>query len=127
MHGRVAARAGELAAHEDCLIQTHCSESDWEHDYVRQRMGVNDTVALDRLGLLRRGTVLAHSCFMTARDMALVQARVPPLPTARCPTPISRALSCMLRAAWQAGMHVGWARTYPAGIRLPSRSMPPWR
>ncbi|MBL7238908.1 amidohydrolase family protein [Komagataeibacter rhaeticus] len=98
---------GELAAREDCLIQTHCSESDWEHDYVRQRMGVNDTVALDRLGLLRRGTVLAHSCFMTARDMALVQARGAAI--AHCPLSNAYFAGAVLplRAAWQAGMHVG--------------------
>lgn len=92
---------------EGCLIQTHCSESDWEHDYVRQRTGVNDTVALDRLGLLRRGTLLAHSCFMTADDMALVHARDAAI--AHCP--ISNAYFAgavlPLRAAWQAGVHVG--------------------
>ncbi|GBQ51459.1 amidohydrolase family protein [Komagataeibacter europaeus] len=98
---------GALAAAEDCLIQTHCSESDWEHDYVHQRTGVNDTVALDRFGLLRRGTVLAHSCFMTADDMALVHARGAAI--AHCP--ISNAYFAgavlPLRRAWQAGVHVG--------------------
>ncbi|MFT9376656.1 amidohydrolase family protein [Komagataeibacter saccharivorans] len=98
---------GVMAAEEDCLIQTHCSESDWEHDYVRQRTGVNDTVALDRFGLLRRGTVLAHSCFMTEDDMALVQARGAAI--AHCP--LSNAYFAggvlPLRMAWQAGVHVG--------------------
>ncbi|GAB6968601.1 guanine deaminase [Komagataeibacter kakiaceti JCM 25156] len=98
---------GALAATEDCLIQTHCSESDWEHDYVRQRMGVNDTVALDRFGLLRRGTVLAHSCFMSADDMALVQARGAAI--AHCPLSNAYFAGAVLplRQAWQAGVHVG--------------------
>lgn len=98
---------GALAAAEGCLIQTHCSESDWEHDHVRQRTGVNDTVALDRFGLLRRGTVLAHSCFMGVDDMALVHARGAAI--AHCP--ISNAYFAgavlPLRRAWQAGVHVG--------------------
>ncbi|GAN86671.1 amidohydrolase family protein [Komagataeibacter intermedius] len=98
---------GELAVEEDCLIQTHCSESDWEHDYVRQRTGVNDTMALDRFGLLRRGTVLAHSCHMTAADMALVQARGAAI--AHCPLSNAYFAGAVLplRAAWQAGVHVG--------------------
>ena len=98
---------GALAAAEDCMIQTHCSESDWEHDYVRQRMGVNDTVALDRFGLLRRGTVLAHSCFMTAEDMALVHARGAAI--AHCPLSNAYFAGAVLplRQAWQAGVHVG--------------------
>ncbi|MCE2574339.1 amidohydrolase family protein [Komagataeibacter sp. FNDCR2] len=98
---------GALAAVEDCLIQTHCSESDWEHDYVHQRMGVNDTVALDRFGLLRRSTVLAHSCFMSADDMALVQARGASI--AHCPLSNAYFAGAVLplRQAWQAGVHVG--------------------
>lgn len=58
---------GELAREKKCHIQTHCSESDWEHQYVKERMGKNDTYALDDFGLLTRHTILAHSNFITRR------------------------------------------------------------
>lgn len=51
---------GELAAATGVRVQTHCSESDWEHGYVLDRYGHTDTHALERFGLLRDHTVLAH-------------------------------------------------------------------
>ncbi|MFK8033584.1 MAG: guanine deaminase [Hyphomicrobiales bacterium] len=66
---------GELAAEYDCHIQTHCSESDWEHDYVLERTGKRDTEALDEFGLLGRHTVLAHSNLIDDGDMDLIRER----------------------------------------------------
>jgi len=66
---------GEIAAHYQCHVQTHCSESDWEHGYVLERTGRTDTVALDDFGLLRRQSVLAHSNFLTDSDMELIAER----------------------------------------------------
>jgi guanine deaminase len=66
-------RLGALARETGCHVQTHCSESDWEHDYVIQRTGVTDTFALDRYGLLSRKTVLAHGNFIDDADIALIQ------------------------------------------------------
>lgn len=66
---------GELAAEYDCHIQTHCSESDWEHGYVLERTGKRDTEALDEFGLLGRHTVLAHSNFIDDGDMDLIRER----------------------------------------------------
>lgn len=66
---------GELAAEYDCHIQTHCSESDWEHGYVLERTGKRDTEALDEFGLLGRHTVLAHSNFIDEGDMDLIRKR----------------------------------------------------
>jgi guanine deaminase len=43
---------GDLARECGCHVQTHCSESDWEHDYVLARHGMSDTESLDRFGLL---------------------------------------------------------------------------
>src|SRR5690606_2039752 len=37
----------DLAAEHDCHIQTHCSESDWEHAYVLGRCGASDSASLD--------------------------------------------------------------------------------
>jgi guanine deaminase len=59
---------GELAATSGALVQTHCSESDWEHRYVHKRYGHSDTDALSRFGLLREGTVLAHGNHMSTDD-----------------------------------------------------------
>ena len=62
-----------LLAHETgCHVQTHCSESDWAHDFVLARCGVTDTTALERFGLLSRRTVLAHGNFIDGSDVATI-------------------------------------------------------
>ena len=66
---------GELAARHDCHVQTHCSESDWEHAFVRARLGCSDTEALRDFGLLRRGTVLAHCNRVDDGDLDLIRER----------------------------------------------------
>jgi guanine deaminase len=58
------AALGALARETGCHVQTHCSESDWEHAHVRARCGCTDTEALDRAGLLGRLSVLAHGNFI---------------------------------------------------------------
>ncbi|MFK8080450.1 MAG: guanine deaminase [Granulosicoccus sp.] len=64
---------GELATRHHCHVQTHCSESDWEHGHVIDRLGKTDTQALADFGLLSRHTVLAHSNFITDEDMQLIR------------------------------------------------------
>jgi guanine deaminase len=59
---------GRLAQETGCHVQTHCSESDWEHDFVLARCGVTDTAALRQFGLLSRRTILAHGNFIGDRD-----------------------------------------------------------
>jgi len=66
---------GRLAAETGAPVQTHCSESDWEHTHVLDRCGMSDAHALDRFGLLTRRTVLAHSGFIDGADMDLIRAR----------------------------------------------------
>ena len=63
---------GELAEATGVRVQTHCAESDWHCGYALDRFGTTDTAALDRFGLLRAHTVLAHSDHMTGDDMGLV-------------------------------------------------------
>jgi guanine deaminase len=63
-------RLGRLARESGCHVQTHCSESDWEHAFVLERYGVTDTAALDRLGLLSSRTILAHGNFIDGPDVA---------------------------------------------------------
>jgi len=65
---------GELAAATGALVQTHCSESDWAHGHALDRYGVTDATALDRFGLLRAGTVLAHGNHVTDDDAGLIRS-----------------------------------------------------
>ena len=64
---------GELAKAYDCHVQTHCSESDWEHNYVLNRHGKRDTTSLHDFMLLTNKTVLAHSCFINDEDMTTIK------------------------------------------------------
>lgn len=66
---------GEIAKEYGCHVQTHCSESDWEHNYVFERHGVNDAQSLDRFGLLTDKTILAHSNLISGADMTTIKAR----------------------------------------------------
>lgn len=65
---------GRLAGETGCHVQTHCSESDWEHAYVLERCGMSDTAALAQFGLLTRRTVLAHGNFVGDEDVARIVA-----------------------------------------------------
>ena len=74
---------GELAQGSDCHVQTHCSESDWEHGAVLARYGRSDTESIDRLGLMTRHTVLAHGNFLSDSDMDVIGAHSAAI--AHCP------------------------------------------
>ena len=66
-------RLGAVARETGCHVQTHCSESDWEHGYVKERLGKTDTAALRDFGLLTRKTILAHSNHIEDDDADLIQ------------------------------------------------------
>lgn len=66
---------GELAEREAVAVQTHCSESDWAHGYSLERFGTTDATALDRFGLLRPGSVVAHANHVTDDDADLLAVR----------------------------------------------------
>lgn len=104
-----AALAGlaELAADTRTIVQTHCSEGDWEHGHVLDRCGMTDAHALDRFGLMRDHTVLAHATHLDDTDRALIAARGSGV--AHCPLSnvyfSERAFSA--RKAIDAGVRVG--------------------
>jgi guanine deaminase len=100
-------RLGRLAQETGCHVQTHCSESDWEHQFVLERCGYTDTVALDRFGLLSRHTILAHGIFVSGSDLDLIANRGSGI--AHCPLSnvyLSDAV-LPLRGVLQHGVHVG--------------------
>ncbi|KAG5490468.1 hypothetical protein JKF63_00588 [Porcisia hertigi] len=111
---------GELAKKYDCHIQTHCSESDWEHNYVIQRYGKHDAFALDDFGLVTRRTVLAHSVFLSTDDMKLIKERKACV--AHCPLSNIYFSGAVfpLRKALNMGVHVGMGTDISGG---PSASL----
>jgi len=98
---------GQLAAECGCHVQSHVSESNWEHGHVLERHGMTDTQSLDRFGLVTRRTVLAHGTLLTETDMGLLAARGSGV--AHCP--VSNAYFgdgvFPLRQALEKGVHVG--------------------
>ncbi|HTC52047.1 MAG TPA: guanine deaminase [Steroidobacteraceae bacterium] len=98
---------GTLARETGCHVQTHCSESDWQHRYVLERCGRTDTAALDSFGLLGRRTVLAHGNFVDDADAALIRERGAGI--AHCPLSNVYFSDAVfpLRRILDAGVHVG--------------------
>jgi guanine deaminase len=100
-------RLGKLARETGCHVQTHCSESDWQHQYVLERCGRSDTAALDSFGLLSRRTVLAHGNFVSDADGRLIVERGAGI--AHCPLSNVYFSDAVfpLRRMLEAGLHVG--------------------
>jgi guanine deaminase len=100
-------RLGKLARETGCHVQTHCSESDWQHQYVLERYGRTDAAALDSFGLLSRRTVLAHGNFLDDADAKLIVERGAGV--AHCPLSNVYFSDAVfpLRRMLDAGMHVG--------------------
>ncbi|MDC0744819.1 guanine deaminase [Polyangium mundeleinium] len=111
---------GVIAKETGCHVQTHCSESDWEHGYVLARHGVTDAECLDRFGLLTRRSILAHANLITASDMARIAARGAGI--AHCPLSNAYFSNAVfpLRAALAKGVRVGLGTDISGG---PSASM----
>lgn len=98
---------GRLAAELGVSVQTHCSESDWEHSHVRERFGRSDTEMLDAFGLLRDRTVLAHGNLVSGSDAELIRRRGAGI--AHCPLSNSYFANCVLplRELLDSGTRVG--------------------
>jgi guanine deaminase len=111
---------GAIARECGCHVQTHCSESDWQHGHVLARYGRRDAEMLDAFGLLTRRTVLAHGNVLPADDMARIAARGAGV--AHCPLSnvyFSNAVF-PLRMALAKGVRVGLGTDIAGG---PSASM----
>jgi guanine deaminase len=101
------AKLGALAADSGCHVQTHCSESDWEHRFVFERFGISDTAALAKFGLLSRRTILAHGNFLSDDDLASIAAHGAGI--AHCPLSNVYFSDAVfpLRRVLDRGVHVG--------------------
>ena len=108
---------GELAAATGVRVQTHCAESDWHCEYALDRFGVSDSTALNRFGLVRPRTVLAHSDHLTADQMVLVAGRGAGV--AHCPLSNAYFANAVfgVRRALAAGVGVGLGSDIAGGAR----------
>ncbi|GAA2181624.1 guanine deaminase [Brooklawnia cerclae] len=68
---RALAGLGEIAARYGVHVQSHCSESDWEHQCAFDRYGRSDAESLDGFGLLTGRSVMAHCVHLSDRDAEL--------------------------------------------------------
>lgn len=66
---------GMLAKKYEVHIQAHCSESDWAHQFVKEKYGLSDAKALDRFGLITNKTVIAHAPFLEEDDLELIAVK----------------------------------------------------
>ncbi len=108
---------GELAAATSVRVQTHCAESDWHCGYALDRFGAGDPAVLDRFGLMRPHTVLAHSDHLTADEMTLVAGRGAGV--AHCPLSNAYFANAVFgaRRALGAGVGVGLGSDIAGGAR----------
>lgn len=108
---------GQLADRTGTIVQTHGSESDWHAAQAQQRFGLSDTEAIDRFGLLRDHTVLAHATHLSSADLE----RIAEVGSALAHCPISNAYfaNAVFPAAEAAGagVRMGLGTDIGAGIR----------
>jgi guanine deaminase len=111
---------GELAHHTGCRVQTHCSESDWQHGHAQARFGMSDLAALDSFALIGRRSVLAHGNFLSDDDMSQIALRGASV--AHCPYSNFYFANAVfpLRVALAKGLRVGLGTDVSGG---PSASM----
>ena len=107
----------ELAEATGVPVQTHCAESDWHCEYAQDRFGTTDPAALDRFGLIRPSTVLAHSDHLTDDEMILVSDRRAGV--AHCPLSNSYFANAVFRVrrALATGAGVGLGSDIAGGAR----------
>lgn len=66
---------GKMAQETNVLVQSHCSESNWEHQYVIERFGQTDTQMLSAFGLLNEKSVFAHATLLSQEDQQTFQTQ----------------------------------------------------
>lgn len=74
---------GRLAHQYDLPVQSHLSESNWEHGYAIERYGQHDTDVMDHFGLLTDRSVMAHGTQLIEEDWQTLRERQTAI--AHCP------------------------------------------
>ncbi|MCY9807382.1 guanine deaminase [Lentilactobacillus senioris] len=107
---------GELAKQYDLPIQSHCSESDWEDQYVQERFGQRDAEVFDHFGLLTDQAVMAHGTQLTDGDLSLFRQRQAAV--AHCPISNVYFGNAVFptRKALQAGNQIGLGSDISGGF-----------
>ncbi len=108
---------GELAAATGMSVQTHCAESDWHCAYDLDRFGDTGAAVLERFGLMRPSTILAHADHLNHDDMSItVQHRAG---VAHCPLSNAYFANAVfgVRQALTAGVKVGLGSDIAGGAR----------
>ncbi len=108
---------GELAEATGVRVQTHCAESDWHCAYDLDRFGTTGAAALERFGLLRPRTVLAHSDHLSNDDLSVAARRQAGV--AHCPLSNAYFANAVfgVRRALAAGVGVGLGSDIAGGAR----------
>lgn len=98
---------GQLSMETGVRLQTHCSESDWQHQYALERFQTTDTNALAGFGLIRPNTILAHGDHLADSDLDVV--RLAGAGVAHCPLSNAYFANAVFpaRRALDAGVKVG--------------------
>lgn len=98
---------GQLSMETGVRLQTHCSESDWQHQYAIERFRTTDTNALAGFGLIRPNTILAHGDHLADSDLDVI--RLAGAGVAHCPLSNAYFANAVFpaRRALDAGVKVG--------------------
>lgn len=109
---------GRLAEDAGVRVQTHCSESDWQHQYAFERFGTSDTTALSERGLIRANTVLAHGDHLSDADFDVI--RPAGAGVAHCPLSNTYFANAVFpaRRALDAGVKVGLGSDIAGGAAV---------
>jgi len=109
------AEASDIAREHGAVFLIHAGESATEDDVSREQNGMPVIEALDSVGALRRGTVLAHGIYLSAEDIERIAASgagIAHNPESNMKLGISRAAP--VEAALEAGIPVGLGTDGPA-------------
>ncbi|MGK4105919.1 guanine deaminase [Limosilactobacillus vaginalis] len=74
---------GDLAKKYDLPVQSHLSESNWEHGYAIERYGIHDTAVMDHFHLLTNRSIMAHGTQLQDDDLLTLRNRQTTI--AHCP------------------------------------------
>lgn len=106
---------GKIVSKYDVHVQTHCSESDWEHGFVQEKHGMNDAQSLDRFGFLTNKTILAHAPFLSDDDLKIISNRKSSI--AHCPLSNAYFANAVLpfKDFYTKGVNIGMATDISGG------------